>query len=52
MAEQAPAATLDTGSASGDEDVSAAVVAPVEYPLDVVYCEICTMPPEVGIHIT
>ncbi len=45
MAEQAPD-YQEPGS--GDEDASA-VAAPLEYPLEVVYCEICTMPPEVTI---
>ncbi len=37
--------TTDTpGSASGDEGAAA-----VQYPLEVEYCEICTMPPEVGV---
>ena len=39
------ALTTDTPG-SGDEVEGA---APVQYPLEVEYCEICTMPPEVGV---
>ena len=48
MAEQVEAEPDIVDPGSGDEDVSAAA-APVKYPLEVVYCEICTMPPEVRI---